>query len=305
MDDYIELKPKKKHFLDKIKDLFADRRKRALYLVLFILPFLIAIGIFGYVAFKEAKNILSLVAGESEIKDEYKVPSMGYVLRDNATDYQFECFTELRQGVENGTLDDATIAGLVCKNYVIDFYTWTNKQGQYDVGGMYYLYDGEYMDGTDFKENAFLKARSTFYKYINNYINEYGANNILEVENAEVVSSVKTDNFIINEHVANKQDENGEWYDYRENHEYEAYKVKVVWNYKLTEKFDTSKYATSMYFLVIKEGEKFAIVEASENDINVDNSYVEDSSEYIDEDELENEETQEESEIDVEDIEEE
>ena len=298
MNDYIELKPKKKHFLDKIKDLFADKRKRALYVILFILPFLIAIGIFGYIAFKEAKNILSLVAGESEIKDEYKVPSMGYVLRDNATDYQFEAFTELKESVESGTLDDATIAGLVCKNYVIDFYTWTNKQGQYDVGGMYYLYDGEYIDGTDFKENAFLKARSTFYKYINNYINKYGAENLLEVENANVVSSVKTDNYIINEHVANKQDENGEWYDYREDYEYETYKVTVTWTYKLSEKFDTSKYATRMNFLVIKEGEKFVIVEASENDIKVDNS-------YIVKDELENEDTLEESEIDVEDIEEE
>ena len=270
-DIKVELKPKKKNLLDKIKGLFEDKKKRGLYVLLFILPFLILIGIFSYVTYREAKNLLSLVTGNNEIQDEYRIDSMGYVLRTNATDYQFEQFTEMKNAIETGSADDQTIAGMVAKNYVIDFYTWTNKQGQYDVGGMYYLYDGEFVDGDDIKENIFMNARTTFYRYINKYIKDYGANNLLEVQNAQVINCSKTDNYVISEHVANKQDENGDWYDYRENNPYQAYKVTVTWNYKPTEKFDTSSYATKMNFVVIKEGERFSIVEASENEITVEN----------------------------------
>jgi len=297
-NENVVLKPKKKKGISKLNALFETRGKRALFLVLFILPFLAAMAIFGTVAYKEVKNIISLVSGGQEIKDEYQVPSMGYVLRSNATDYQFEAFSEMRQGIADGSLDDKTIAGLVAKNYVIDFFTWTNKQGQYDVGGMYYIYDGEFLDGEDFKENVFMKARTTYYKYLNSYINTYGVENLLEVENAQVINCEKTANYTINEHVANKQDENGEWYDYREDHEFETYKVTVAWSYKVNEKFDSSSYPTKMYFVIIKEGEKFAIVEASDKDIDVASIVQAQNSE-------ESEEELEESEIDVEDIEEE
>lgn len=273
MSDFnIQLKKKnhrEKNVLDKIKNLFEDKKKRYLYMILFIIPFVIAIGVFGFISYKEAKNIINLVTGSSEIREEYQISSMGYILRDNPTDYQFEVFTELKNAIEKDNADDATVAGLVCKNYVVDFYTWTNKQGQYDVGGMHYLYDGEFVDGTKTKENFYQNARTTFYKYLNVYIKEYGAENLLEVDNVNVVSSSKTDNYIINEHIANKQDENGDWYDYREDIPYEAYKVTCSWIYKPNSKFDPSRFATNMNFLVIKEGEKFSIVAASENEINI------------------------------------
>lgn len=271
----IELKPKKKNFLDKLKGLFEDKSKRALYVILFILPFVIAIGIFSFITVKEVKNIINLATGTNEISDDHQIASMGYVLRDNATDYQFEQFTELKDAIENGTADDATIAGMVAKNYVIDFYTWTNKQGQYDVGGMHYIYDGKYEGGGHTNENVFMKARTTFYKYINTYAKQYGKENLLQVENAQVINAQKTDNYVINEHVENRQDEVGDWYDYREDHEYEAYKVTVVWNYKATEKFDTSKFTTKMNFIVAKIGESFKIVEASENEIEIKNEIEE------------------------------
>lgn len=271
----IELKPKKKSFVDKIKGLFEDRRKRPIFVILFILPFVIAIGIFSFVTVKEVKNIINLATGTNEINDDHQIASMGYVLRQNATDYQFEEFTVLKDAIENGTADDVAIAGMVAKNYVIDFYTWTNKQGQYDIGGMYYVYDGEFVDGTKTKENIFMNARTTFYKYINTYAKQYGQENLLQVENAQVINAEKTDNYVISEHIANKQDENGDWYDYRENNPYEAYKVTVAWNYTANEKFDSSKYITKMYFIVAKTGEGFRIVEASDKEIEIKNEIEE------------------------------
>ena len=140
MDDFnIELKPKKKSLLDKIKELFKDKKKRYIYMCLFILPFFVAMCIFGVVAYKGAMNLIELAKGESGVNEQYKIKSMKYSLRNNATDVQFQYFTELKNAIEVDGAKDEEIAGLVCKNFVADFYTWTNKQGQYDVGGMYYV----------------------------------------------------------------------------------------------------------------------------------------------------------------------
>lgn len=263
----IELKPRQKNLIDKIKELFEDKNKRALYTVLFILPFLVVIGIFSVVTYKEAKNLINLVEGSNEVSEAYKIQSEGYILRDNATEYQQELFTELKNAIEINNADDQAIASLVCKNYVADFYTWTNKQGQYDIGGVQYIYDGEFEDGTHFRENVYAKARDSFYKQINNYIKEYGAADLLEAENVQVTNCEKT-SVTLNEHVENRQDENGEWYDYRENHEHDAYKITCVWAYKQTNKFDTSKYATKMNFVVLAGG---GIIAADEKEIDLTN----------------------------------
>lgn len=272
-EENIELKPKKQGFIDKIKTIFEDKKKRYLFVFLFCLPFIIAISIFSVIVFKDVKGLVELATGTTEVKKENLVEPMGYVLRDNATDYQKELFAELKSAVEEGTGDDQTIAGLVCENFVADFYTWTNKQGQFDVGGLYYIYDDEYKDGTDFKTNVFLNARTTFYKYLNNYIKDYGQANLLEV-NSVTVSNIKKTNCTISEHVANKQDENGDWYDYREDNTYDAYEVTCTWTYKPNEKFDNSSYPTTMNFLVVKK-DKFMIVAMNKNKEELNDRKVE------------------------------
>lgn len=242
----IELKPKKENFLVKINNLFKDKKKRYLYMLIAILPFFIAMCIFGVIAFKGAKNLIELAKGENGVKDEYRIQAMDYALRNNATEIQAEYFAELKNAIEVEGKDDATIAGLVCKNYVADFYTWTNKQGQYDISAMYYVF-------TPDKESIYLKARDGFYKYLNNYINEYGAKELIEVENVDVTKA----SLAGYEYAA----ANGEEFD-------SCYDVRCVWSYKQNQKFDTSKYATSMNFLVVKRQGRFEIVEASENTID-------------------------------------
>ena len=73
---------------------------------------------------------------------------------------------------------------------------------------------------------------------------------------------------VINEHVENRQDEEGEWYDYREDHTYDAYDVTCMWTYKPNEKFNTSKYETKMNFVVIKNG-NFKIIACDSKDIDL------------------------------------
>ena len=270
----IKLKPEAKSKINfgKLTKLFADKKKRYLYMLLFIMPFIIAICIFGYITYKEVKNLKDVTSGTTEVKAEYAIESMNYVLRDNATEVQVEYFTELKNAIEED-VDDAIIAGLVCKNYVADFYTWSNKFGQYDVGGLYYVYNGE-NETDDYKKMLYLQARDGFYKYLSKYINDYGAENLLEVESVEVVNSSKAnDKYEVYEmtgyELLEKDDEGETYGKLFGDVEYDAYEVTCKWTYKESEKFPTNSYPKTMNFLVIDRQGRFEIVEASKTKIEI------------------------------------
>ena len=254
-----------------LKALFTNKKYRYLAMVLMMLPFIVAIAIFSTIAYREAKSMANMASGNvvAEAKPENVIGDSWYVLRDNATDLQKEYFAELKDAIENGAADDATIAGLIGKNYVADFYTWTNKAGQYDIGGMYYVYDGQFVNGDHFKDNVYLKARDGFYKYLSTYSTKYGKENLLEVEDVEIVKCEKmSSKYIINEHIENRQDAEGEWYDYREDVPYDAYSVSLRWTYKEGTSLTTSQFANAINLAVIQREGKWEIVEASESIIN-------------------------------------
>ena len=254
-----------------LKALFTNKKYRYLAMFLMMLPFIVAIAIFSTIAYREAKSMANMASGNvvAEAKPENVIGDSWYVLRDNATDLQKEYFAELKDAIENGTADDATIAGLIGKNYVADFYTWTNKAGQYDIGGMYYVYDGQFVNGDHFKDNVYLKARDGFYKYLSTYSTKYGKENLLEVEDVEIVKCEKmSSKYIINEHIENRQDAEGEWYDYREDVPYDAYSVSLRWKYKDGTSLTTSQFANAINLAVIQRDGKWEIVEASESIIN-------------------------------------
>ncbi len=265
------LKLKKSKKKRTFRSLFADKKKRYLLMLALMLPFIIAIGIFSSIAYREAKNLMDLAKGtQAETKAENIVESMSYILRDNPTDLQKEYFAELKEAVEGSEpADDVTIASLVAKNYVTDFYTWTNKRGQYDIGGLSFVYDGEFENGNHFKENVYLKARDGFYKYISYYGTQYGKENLLEVENVEITRCEKlSQQYMINEHVSYKQDDQGEWYDYREDKGYDAYVAECRWTYKENTVLPMNQFATSVNLMIINREGRFEVIEASESKIN-------------------------------------
>lgn len=271
-DQNIKLIPKnnKKNILDKIKMIFEDKKKRTVYLVLFILPFLIIMSVFGFVAFKEAKSLIELAKGDNQSTTNSKnvISSMNYVLRDNATEYQQQLFAELKSAIENENADNKTIAGLVAKNFVADFYTWTNKQGQFDVGGMYYVCDSKNED-YKYSENFYVKARDEFYKYLSTYIKDYGAKNLIEVDNVNIVSCNDLGYpYSLYELADAILLEDGDLERIYKNVDHDAYYVKLNWTYKPETKLDLSKFATSIDLIVIESQGRFEIVEMSEKEID-------------------------------------
>ena len=265
------LKPKKEGFASKL----FNGKNRYLVMFLLIIPFLIAIGVFGFIAYRETKNIMNFASGETVTKDENIIKSMNYVLRDNATDLQKEYFAELKKAVEGPFVegeaqpDGTTIAGLVGQNYVADFYTWTNKQGQFDIGGLNYIFNGRYENNDHFRQNVFQAARDGFYKYLSSYISQYGADKLIEVENVELTKCQKAPwQFLINEHIKYEQDSEGEWIDIRGDVKYDAYLVSCKWTYKEGSSLDISKFPTSINLLVIDRDGVYYIIEASESEIH-------------------------------------
>ncbi|MBR3228249.1 MAG: hypothetical protein IKF68_06870 [Erysipelotrichaceae bacterium] len=234
--------------------LFRNPRTRVRNLILVILPFIILLGVFSYVSYSSIKGVISNASGNNQKTVDYKksIDSMGYYLRGNATDLQVSYFNEL-QDLINGGASDADIAACVAKNYVADFYTWSNKNGSYDVGGMYYVHGPS-------KNVIIVQARNTYYKYLTYYINTFGSDKLLEVTNVET-----------------EVDPNPGVYSL-DGKDYECYSVFCRWEYKSEDTFEgmniTSPndegtywhyvdFATHESFNVIKNDEgRFEIVDA-------------------------------------------
>lgn len=228
-----------------MKNLFKNPKTRKRNLILAILPFVIVAGICGFIAVKSVNSISGNAQGTS--KESYKdsIDSMDYHLRSNATKYQTELFRDLTKAVDNGS-DKYEIARLVAENYVADFYTWSNKDGTYDVGGMYYVYSPQ-------KTTIYTQARNTYYKYVSYYINQFGAKNLLEVEN---ITSTVDDK-------VNSYEYDGKVYD--------AYYVTCEWTYKnedifksvnVTTNGESDSFVKKEYFTIIEKDGRFEIVQA-------------------------------------------
>ena len=225
-----------------MKNLFKNPKTRKRNLILAILPFVILAGICGFIAFKSVSSISGNAQGNS--KDSYKdsIDSMDYHLRSNATKYQTELFKDLTKVVEDGS-DKYEIARLVAENYVADFYTWSNKDGTYDVGGMYYVYSPQ-------KTAIYTQARNTYYKYVTYYINQFGAKNLLEVKNITSTLGDKEGSYEF------------------EGKKYDSYFVTCEWTYKNEDTFKDINmksgdgFVKKEYFTIIEKDGRFEIVQA-------------------------------------------
>lgn len=229
-----------KNLIEKIKDILNDDKKRHLLTLAIITPFLIVIIVFGVLLFKEAKGLLGSIGGSTAVVDSSHVINGGsFVLRENATEVQKEYFAELKNIYEknqNGEYTEKDIVASTIKNFVADFYTWSNKQGQYDVGGTYYVFAPQ-------RQTIYIQARDQFYKYINQYINKYGSDALLEVENVNVEVTSDAFSFEIDEE------------------EYSAFKAVATWNYVQKDgNFNTSSYETKAHFVVINNYDRYEII---------------------------------------------
>lgn len=210
-------------------------KNKYLNLLLYVSPFIIAIIIFLVIAVKSGSN---MIAPETDKKNDTTYSyctGLDYHLDSDATSLQKDIFKELNEAIKEN--DDEKAAETVCKAFVADFFTWTNKAGQYDVGGLYYVYSPN-------KIYIYNQARDYFYKYLSTYIEEYGNEELLEVQDITTETVSKTDD---------KYEINSKSFD--------SYYVRLKWTYA-NHKFDSTGYLDVVNCLVIKNDDnRFEIVE--------------------------------------------
>ena len=106
-----------------------------------------------------------------------------YTIGHNATDINKEYFRELNAALDAD--DHKAIAEAVAKCFVTEYYTWTNKDGNYDVGGMQYIY-------TDDQRDFEVYSRYNFYHDMDLYIKQLGTEKLIEVTGVTVNGSEAT-----------------------------------------------------------------------------------------------------------------
>lgn len=156
-----------------------------------------------------------------------------YIIGNNPTELGIKSFEELTKAIKEG--DPAKISEGVVKNFIIDYFTWTNKDGNYEIGGLQYIYGPNYV--------AFeMKSRWSFYEDLDLYIAEYGRENLLEVDSVSPSDAVFAGYYIM---------------DYKS---YDAYYVEASWTYKKTKGFKSDEFQKVGYFTVINNNGRFEIV---------------------------------------------
>ena len=215
-----------------------NKKLRNIVLGVCIVPLVVIMAVCLFTAYKSLSELTTAAGEVLDSIDEYD-----YHLRADATDLQVTLFEELAEALYAEEVDEEQIAALIVENFVADFYTWTNKYNEYDVGGMYYVY-------TDQRVNIYDQARDTFYADIDNAIQEYGSEGLIEIAEVEATATRLSAGYDI------ESDDETIHYD-------DAYYVQCTFSYTDSE-MDTSDLATSQDFIVIKDSEtgRYEIVEA-------------------------------------------
>ncbi|MEG2329818.1 hypothetical protein [Anaerorhabdus sp.] len=208
------------------------------YLLLGIMVISIVITLlFGYNIFSVATKkgggsgtTVDLGSGSS-MKNDY------YTIGNNPTELNKENFKALTAALKEG--DDLKIADAVVRNFIAEYYTWTNKDGNYEVGGVQYIYGPKY---TTFAE----ESRWGFYKDLDLYITQYGRENLLEVDSIETKVDYAAD-YVIGDQVL------------------KAYYVEATWTYKSSSKINVDEFQKTGYFTVADNNGRFEIVRMYDN----------------------------------------
>lgn len=157
-----------------------------------------------------------------------------YDIPTNPTKYQKELYKELSNLLKDYTYTDteqnrdmekeSELVESVVKNFVADFFTWTNKASNYSIGGVQFVFSDLYLI---FQSTA----RDSFYADLDGYIAQYGRENLIQVK------EIKTDVAYSSGYTHNSVT-------------YDSYYVQATWSYEDCE-LDVEDWQSSSAFHVI------------------------------------------------------
>ncbi len=166
-----------------------------------------------------------------------------YQIGNNPTEVEKTCFQELTNALK--AKDDMAVCEAVAKNFVADYFTWTNKDGNYEVGGLQYIYGPKYAVFEEF-------SRYTYYSDLDLYISQYGRDNLLQVKEVKLdkpVEKAPDFSYSVWTDETTKQDVM-----------FESYEVNVSWTYENC-KLNTSDFVDGARFFLINNNGRWEIAE--------------------------------------------
>ena len=127
-------------------------------------------------------------------------------------------------------------ATLVVKNFIADFYTWSNKTGRNDVGGVQFI--AEEMRSTFRKQ-----AIDGFYENLDFYLNDYEATSLITVNDVTILDvnlndTLKTEDEMI-----------------------DCISVQASWQYELSSSVEVEQFQSEATF-ILTESEDYLVLNA-------------------------------------------
>lgn len=158
-----------------------------------------------------------------------------YQLSDMATAYQKEIFEELTQAKDDyqsshTDLTKEAYVELVVKNFIADFYTWSNKTGRNDVGGLQFINE-------EMKANFRKQAIDSFYENLDYYLKDYDPTSLLTVNNVTTLDVNLDDTIEVEDEVI------------------ECISVKASWEYEDTSLDDIGQFQNEATFILTESND--------------------------------------------------
>ncbi len=162
-----------------------------------------------------------------------------YIIGNNPTDAERKYFNELTESLKGS--DNAVKAEALAKAFVSDYFTWTNKDGNYEVGGLQYIFGPKFTAFDDW-------SRWNYYKELDLYIHQFGRDKLPEVETITVSAETKKEKDFVVETMEDKPS-------------FEAYRVSLEWTYDSKTKVNLNDFPTSGEFIVINNNGRMELAE--------------------------------------------
>lgn len=202
------------------------KKKSDLKVMIFFI--IIGIALFGYTGYVVKDEFFK----KEEPVIEKKLRSLelyGYSIRERDNEVFKNNFHELEKVLNENPIDYSKYAEYVSKLFIIDLFTLDNKLTSTDIGGLDYLYK-------DLKENFKENMGASLYK---NVVSNLDGK---RTQKLPIVTSVTSESV-----ETTKYKYNGK--------EYEAYNVKLKWEYK-----EDLGYEKALKVTLIKDSDKLYVV---------------------------------------------
>lgn len=175
-----------------------------------------------------------------------------YSIGNNPTDINKTYFKELNNALDGKTLKDdngneysgdEAIAETVVKNFICQYYTWTNKDGNYDIGGMQYIFTEKQ---SDFETYTLYN----FYKDMDLYLSQNGRDSLIQVKDVTINSVNRVDDYT----VTYTDSDNNE-----QSPALNCIDVNTSWSYESDTSMNTAELQSSATFHVVNNNGRWEI----------------------------------------------